>query len=102
MTLFSVVLSTASQFATHEANSHFPADYLLSVKQGGIPPAGAGQPAGQPADRRQAAIREGTVRLARSPGQVMAVEPSAYGSMFMPRSPPARCPGSRREPAASR
>ena len=37
MTLFSVVLSTAGQFATHEANRHFPADYLLSVKQGGIP-----------------------------------------------------------------
>jgi predicted lysophospholipase L1 biosynthesis ABC-type transport system permease subunit len=37
MTLFSIVLSTAGQFAAHEMNRHFPADYMLSVKQGGIP-----------------------------------------------------------------
>ncbi len=83
MTLFSVVLSTASQFATHEANSHFPADYLLSVNQGGIPPSVLGSLRASPRISA-AAIREVTVRLAGSSEQVMAVEPSAYGSMFTP------------------
>ena len=31
MTLFSVVLSTATRLADSETNSHFPADYLLTA-----------------------------------------------------------------------
>jgi len=84
MTLFSVVLSTASQFATHEANSHFPADYLLSVNQGGIPPSVLISLRASSRISEAAGIRQVTVRLGGSEQQVMAVEPSAYGSMFMP------------------
>ena len=51
MTLFAVVLSTATQFAAHEANRHFAADYLLSVNRGGIPEPVVDQPAGEFADR---------------------------------------------------
>jgi putative ABC transport system permease protein len=84
MTLFSVVLSTAGQFATHEANRHFPADYLLSVKQGGIP--GPVVTSLRASSRIAVAvgIREGGASLDGHQAQVLAAEPSAYRSVFMP------------------
>jgi putative ABC transport system permease protein len=84
MTLFSVVLSTASQFAAHEANRHFPADYLLSVNRGGIPePVVTGL--------RESSlivvavgIRQSAVSLDGHQVRLLAAEPAAYRSVFMP------------------
>ena len=84
MTLFSVVLSTADQFATHEANRHFPADYLLSVKRGGIPEPVVTSLRASSRIAVAVGIREGSASLDGQQAQVMAVEPSAYRSVFMP------------------
>jgi putative ABC transport system permease protein len=77
MTLFSVVLSTASQFATHEMSRHFPADYLLS---GDVPAGVVTSLRSSPLISQADQVRYRTTGI----GQVMAVEPSAYGSVFMP------------------
>ncbi|HEY1670978.1 MAG TPA: FtsX-like permease family protein [Trebonia sp.] len=84
MTLFSVVLSTADQFATHEANRHFPADYLLSVKQGGIPEPVVTSLRASSRIAVAVGIREGGAALDGHQAQVLAAEPSAYRSLFMP------------------
>ena len=84
MTLFSVVLSTADQFATHEANRHFPADYLLSVKQGGIPEPVVTSLRASPQIDVAVGIREGGASLDGHQARVLATEPSAYRSVFLP------------------
>jgi putative ABC transport system permease protein len=84
MTLFSVVLSTASEFATHETNRHFPADYLLSVSKGGIPAPVVTSLRSSPRIAVAVGLRAGTAALDGHPAQVLAAEPSAYRSVFMP------------------
>jgi putative ABC transport system permease protein len=84
MTLFSVVLSTASQFATHQMNRHFPADYLLSVKQGGIPDPVVTSLHASNRIAVAAGVREGEVSLDGHRVQLLAAEPSAYASVYLP------------------
>jgi putative ABC transport system permease protein len=86
MTLFSVVLSTASQFAAHEANRHFPADYLLSAGRGtgGIPESVVTRLRVSPQIAVAVGIRQGAASLDGHQVQFLAVEPAAYRSVFMP------------------
>lgn len=84
MTLFSVVLSTANEFATHEMSRHFPADYLLSVKRGGIPGAVVTSLRASSQIAVAVGIREGTASVDGHQAQLLAAEPSAYRSVFMP------------------
>ncbi len=84
MTLFSVVLSTADQFATHELNRHFPADYLLSEQKTGIPGSVVASLQASPRIAEVAGVRKRTVSLGGHQVSVIAVEPSAYRSVFMP------------------
>ena len=84
MTLFSVVLSTAGQFAQHEANRDFPADYLLSVNRGGIPESVVTSLRGSPRIAVAVGIRQSAVSLDGRPAQLLAAEPAAYRSVFMP------------------
>ncbi|HEY5401045.1 MAG TPA: FtsX-like permease family protein [Trebonia sp.] len=84
MTLFSVVLSTAGQFADHETNRHFPADYLLSEETTGIPPLALAHLQASPLIAQAAGIRQRRAPIDGSAAQLMAVEPSAYQSVFMP------------------
>lgn len=84
MTLFSVVLSTASQFATHEMNRHFPADYLLSVKQGGIPDPAVTSLHASDQIAVAAGVREGDASLDGHRAQLLAAEPEAYESVYEP------------------
>ncbi|HSZ43150.1 MAG TPA: FtsX-like permease family protein [Trebonia sp.] len=84
MTLFSVVLSTANQFATHEMNRHFPADYLLSVKHGGIPASVVTSLRANPKIAVAVGIRQGTASADGHQVHLLAAEPSAYHSVFMP------------------
>jgi putative ABC transport system permease protein len=84
MTLFSVVLSTASQFAAHEANTHFPADYLLSVNRGGIPESVVTSLRASSRIAVAVGIRQGAVPLDGHQVQLLAAEPAAYRSVFLP------------------
>jgi putative ABC transport system permease protein len=84
MTLFSVVLSTAGQFATHQMDRHFPADYLLSVKQGGIPAAVTASLNGSGKIDVAAGVREGNATLDGHREQLLAAAPSAYQSVYQP------------------
>jgi putative ABC transport system permease protein len=84
MTLFSVVLSTADQFATHELNRHFPADYLLSEQKTGIPASVVASLRASPRMAEVAGVRQRTVSLDGQQVTLIAVEPSAYRSVFMP------------------
>jgi putative ABC transport system permease protein len=88
MTLFSVVLSTATQLADSETNSHFPADYLLTAQGSetgsGIPPAVLAALRSSPLIAQTAAARQRTTAVNGVDAQVMAVQPSAYGSLFLP------------------
>jgi putative ABC transport system permease protein len=84
MTLFSVVLSTASQFAAHEANRHFPADYLLSVNRGGIPEPVVTSLRGSSLIAVAVGLRQSAVSLDGHHVQLLAAEPAAYRSVFMP------------------
>jgi len=84
MTLFAVVLSTAGQFATHEMNRHFPADYLLSVKQGGIPDPVVTRLHASSQIAVAAGVREGYVSLNGHRAQLLAAEPAAYASVYEP------------------
>jgi putative ABC transport system permease protein len=86
MTLFSVVLSTATQFATHEMSRHFPADYLLS---GGVPAGVVTSLRSSPLISQAAEVRYSAVGL----GEIMAVEPTAYSSVFMPYVTSGSLPG---------
>jgi putative ABC transport system permease protein len=84
MTLFSVVLSTATQLANSETNSRFPADYLLTAPSSGIPPGVLAALRASPLIAEAAAARERLTAIDKADAQVMAVQPSAYGSLFMP------------------
>jgi putative ABC transport system permease protein len=84
MTLFSVVLSSADQFATHEMNQHYPADYLLSTGKAGIPPSVVASLRASSRIAEAAGIRQRTVSLSGHQASVIAVVPSAYRSVFMP------------------
>ena len=84
MTLFSVVLSTATQLANSETNSRFPADYLLTAQSSGIPPGVLAALRASPLIAEAAATRQRTTAIDHADAQVMAVQPSAYGSLFMP------------------
>ena len=84
MTLFSVVLSTASQFAAHQVSRHFPADYLLSVNQGGIPQPVVTSLRGSSRIALAVGIRESEVSLDGRRVQLLAAEPAAYRSVFLP------------------
>ena len=88
MTLFSVVLSTATQLANSETNSHFPADYLLTAQGRGtgseIPPAVLAALRSSPLIAQTAVARQRTTAVNGTAAQVMAVQPSAYGSLFLP------------------
>jgi putative ABC transport system permease protein len=84
MTLFAVVLSTATQFAAHEANRHFPADYLLSVNRGGIPEPVVTSLRGSSRIAVAVGIRQSAVSLDGHQVQLLAAEPAAYRSVFMP------------------
>jgi putative ABC transport system permease protein len=84
MTLFSVVLSTADQFATHEMNRHFPADYLLSEQKTGVPASVVASLRASPRMAEVAGVRQRTVSLDGQQLTLIAVEPSAYRSVFMP------------------
>jgi putative ABC transport system permease protein len=84
MTLFSVVLSTADQFATHELNRHFPADYLLSEQKTGIPASAVASLRASARMAEVAGVRQRTVSLDGQQVTLIAVEPSAYRSVFMP------------------
>jgi putative ABC transport system permease protein len=86
MTLFSVVLSTASQFAANEANRHFPADYLLSAGrgEGGIPEPVVTRLRASSQIAVAVGIRQSAVSLDGHQVQLLAAEPAAYGSVFMP------------------
>jgi putative ABC transport system permease protein len=84
MTLFSVVLSTATQLANSETNSRFPADYLLTAPSPGIPPGVLAALQASPLIAQAAATRQRTTAIDQTDAQVMAVQPSAYGSLFMP------------------
>jgi putative ABC transport system permease protein len=84
MTLFSVVLSTANQFAAHEANRHFPADYLLSVNRGGIPQSVVTSLRASPRIAVAVGIRQAGAALDGHRVRLLAAEPAAYRSVFMP------------------
>jgi putative ABC transport system permease protein len=84
MTLFAVVLSTATQFAAHEANRHFPADYLLSVNRGGIPEPVVTSLRDNSRIAVAVGIRQSAVSLDGHQVQLLAAEPVAYRSVFMP------------------
>jgi putative ABC transport system permease protein len=84
MTLFSVVLSTAGQFATSEMNRHFPADYLLSVRSGGIPDPVAASLRSSGKIAVAAGVRTGGTSMDGHQEQVLAAEPSAYQSVYQP------------------
>ncbi|MGH3245896.1 MAG: FtsX-like permease family protein, partial [Trebonia sp.] len=84
MTLFSVVLSTASQLAAHQVNRHFPADYLLSVKQGGIPEPVVTSLRASSRIAVAVGIRQRAVSLDGHQVQSVAAEPAAYRSVFLP------------------
>ena len=84
MTLFSVVLSTATQLADSETNSRFPADYLLTAPSPGIPPGVLTALRASPLIAQAAAARRRTTAIDHADAQVMAVQPSAYGSLFIP------------------
>jgi putative ABC transport system permease protein len=84
MTLFSVVLSTANQFAAHEMNRHFPADYMLSVKRGGIPESVVASLRVSSRIAVAAGVRQSSVSVDDHQVQLLAAEPSAYRSVFMP------------------
>jgi putative ABC transport system permease protein len=84
MTLFSVVLSTATELADSETNSRFPADYLLTAQGPGIPPGVLSALQASPLIAEAAATRQRTTAIDHADAQVMAVQPSAYGSLFMP------------------
>jgi putative ABC transport system permease protein len=94
MTLFSVVLSTATALANSETNSHFPADYLLTAPGQGIPAAVLTTLRSSPLIAETAAARQRTTAISGTTvngstvhdadAQVMAVQPSAYGSLFLP------------------
>ena len=84
MTLFSVVLSTATHLANSETNSRFPADYLLTAPSSGIPPGVLAALQSSPLIAQTAAARQRTTAIGNAGAQVMAVQPSAYGSLFTP------------------
>jgi putative ABC transport system permease protein len=84
MTLFSVVLSTATQLANSETNSHFPADYLLTAQSSGIPPAVLAALQSSPLIAETAATRQRATAINGTDAQVMAVQRTAYGSLFIP------------------
>ena len=84
MTLFSVVLSTATQLANSETNSRFPADYLLTAPSSEMPPGVLAALQASPLIAEAAATRQRTTAIDKADAQVMAVQPSAYGSLFMP------------------
>jgi putative ABC transport system permease protein len=84
VTLFSVVLSTATQFAAHEAGRHFPADYLLSVNRGGIPEPVVTNLRESSRIAVAVGIRQSAVSLDGHQVQLLAAEPAAYRSVFMP------------------
>jgi putative ABC transport system permease protein len=84
MTLFSVVLSTATALADSETNSHFPADYLLTAPSPGIPPGVLTALQSSPLIAQAAAARQRTTAIGKTDARVMAVQPSAYGSLFSP------------------
>jgi putative ABC transport system permease protein len=84
MTLFAVVLSTATQFAGREANRHFPADYLLSVSRGGIPEPVVTSLRASSRIAVAVGIRQAAVSLGGRQVQLLAAEPAAYRSVFMP------------------
>jgi putative ABC transport system permease protein len=84
MTLFSVVLSTATALADSETNSRFPADYLLTAPSPGIPPGVLAALHASPVIAQAAAARQRTTVIGQADAQVMAVQPSAYGSLFVP------------------
>ncbi|HEY6497064.1 MAG TPA: FtsX-like permease family protein [Trebonia sp.] len=84
MTLFCVVLSTANQLTSTELNRHYPADYLLSASNAGIPASVAAGLRSSSRIAEAAAIRENTVAVNGRPEPVIAIEPSAYRSVFMP------------------
>ncbi len=84
MTLFSVVLSTATALANSETNSRFPADYLLTAPSPGIPPGVLTALQSSPVIAQAAAARQRTTVIGKAGAQVMAVQPSAYGSLFTP------------------
>jgi putative ABC transport system permease protein len=84
MTLFSVVLSTATQLANSETNSRFPADYLLTAPSSAMPPGVLAALQASPLIAQAAAARQRATAIDTIGAQVMAVQPSAYGSLFMP------------------
>ena len=84
MTLFSVVLSTATQLANSETNSRFPADYLLTAPSSAMPPGVLAALQASPLIAQAAAARQRATAIDKTGAQVMAVQPSAYGSLFMP------------------
>lgn len=84
MTLFSVVLSTATALANSETNSRFPADYLLTAPSPGIPPGVLTALRASPVIAQAAAARHRTTVIGKTDAQVMAVQPSADGSLFTP------------------
>jgi putative ABC transport system permease protein len=84
MTLFSVVLSTAGQFATAQMNQHFPADYLLSVRSGGIPDPVLASLRSSGKIAVAAGLRTDGVTLDGHHEQILAAEPSAYQSVYQP------------------
>ena len=84
MTLFSVVLSTATQLANSETKSRFPADYLLTAPSSGIPPGVLAALRASPLIAEAAAARQRRAAIDHADARVMAVQPSAYGSLFMP------------------
>ncbi|HEY1821781.1 MAG TPA: FtsX-like permease family protein [Trebonia sp.] len=84
MTLFSVVLSTANQLTGTELNRHYPADYLLSASNAGIPASVAASLQSSSRIAEAAAVRERTVAVNGRPEPLIAIEPSAYRSVFMP------------------
>jgi putative ABC transport system permease protein len=84
MTLFSVVLSTASQFAVHEMNRHYPADYLLSARDAGIPDSVVASLRASSRIAEAAGIRQRSIALNGRQLPVIAVEPSGYQSVFLP------------------
>jgi putative ABC transport system permease protein len=84
MTLFSVVLSTATQLANSETNIRFPADYLLTAQSSGIPSRVLAALQASPLIAEAAAARQRTTAIDTADARLMAVQPSAYGSLFMP------------------
>jgi putative ABC transport system permease protein len=83
MTLFSVVLSTAGQFAVRELSRDYPADYLLTAR-GGIPAPVETSLRASSRIAEAGGIRQVTVPVNGHQLSVIAVEPSAYHSVFKP------------------